>query len=334
MREGEKLEEASRRLEEMQTKLIFHERIQAKAERQRAKLRRAQIQLQERERQERILRQEVERQEKTNIHLEQKFTSLEDEVEVKTVKLKKLIKRFQESKNEIKDMKAQNQREREDLWEMRRELQRLSNSLLSIISYLHLSPLDLRVMWNGMTRRTSGIWFLRRIKFIPYIPYVVFECEAREFQSYLSLWCLFLTFISFSQDHSNICITHLLSTRKSTLEYKLNYYDKLNSRFALEHRYVRLREKVRDDLSVIMPKKEPFDKNPRYRTENLVQIPLYVRVRRVFCTLETLTHVRTTLARRQILNLTCRVVFRKHWIFQFLFYEVSVHGGGSFYALW
>ena len=74
--------------------------------------------------QERILRQEVERQEKTNIHLEQKFTSLEDEVEVKTVKLKKLIKRFQESKNEIKDMKAQNQREREDLWEMRRELQR------------------------------------------------------------------------------------------------------------------------------------------------------------------------------------------------------------------
>ena len=70
------------------------------------------------------MRQEVERQEKTNIHLEQKFTSLEDEVEVKTVKLKKLIKRFQESKNEIKDMKAQNQREREDLWEMRRELQR------------------------------------------------------------------------------------------------------------------------------------------------------------------------------------------------------------------
>ena len=73
--------------------------IQAKAERQRAKLRRAQIQLQERERQERILRQEVERQEKTNIHLEQKFTSLEDEVEVKTVKLKKLIKRLTYSKN-------------------------------------------------------------------------------------------------------------------------------------------------------------------------------------------------------------------------------------------
>jgi len=133
LRESEKLEDAAKRLEEMQTKLIFHERIQAKAERQRAKLRRAQIQLQERERQERILRQEVERQEKTNIHLEQKFTSLEDEVEVKTMKLKKLFKRYQEIRNEIKDVKAQNQREREELWEMRRELQRQIQLKQSII---------------------------------------------------------------------------------------------------------------------------------------------------------------------------------------------------------
>ena len=38
--------------------------------------------------------EQVQRREQTNMHLEQKFTSLEEEVEVKTAKLRKLIDRF------------------------------------------------------------------------------------------------------------------------------------------------------------------------------------------------------------------------------------------------
>ena len=45
---------------------------------------------------------------------------------------------------------------------------------------LHLSPLVLRVMWNGMMRRTSGIWYLRRTKFILYIPHVRLREKVRD----------------------------------------------------------------------------------------------------------------------------------------------------------
>ena len=110
----------------MQTKLIFHERIQAKAERQRAK-RRAQIQLQERERQERMLRQEVERQ-KTNIHLEQKFTSLEDD-RSQDSQVEEIDQTISRVKNEIKDMSAESTW-REDVGNAREATSFNSNSLL------------------------------------------------------------------------------------------------------------------------------------------------------------------------------------------------------------
>ena len=222
-RESKKLEEASRRLEEMQTKLIFNERIHAKAERQRAKLRRAQIQLQERERQERILKQEVERQEKTNIHLEQKFTSLEDEVEVKTAKLQKLISRYKEMKNEIKDVKTQNQREREDLWDMRRELQRqIQLKQLIIDNFVSPSQAARFDLSNNEGVQCNLQW----------------DDESDEWR--------------------------MISKEESIRSL---------------HPIRPLQYGERRPVSDYAKERAKLDKNPRYRTENVVEIPLYTHKR-------------------------------------------------------
>ena len=85
---------------------------------------RANVELQERELQERRLRQQVKEREQSNVHMEQKFTSLEEEVQMKTAKLKKLFGRYQQAKQDIKESRIRNQREREELWEMRRTLER------------------------------------------------------------------------------------------------------------------------------------------------------------------------------------------------------------------
>eukprot|EP00941_MAST-03F_sp_MAST-3F-sp1_P006050 g6050.t1 len=112
------------RLQEMESKLIYGKQVAKKAAKQKAELRQASIELRERERQEREMKKEVDRQEEINMELEKKFSTLEEEVEQKTMKLKKLFARYNDGKKEIKEMKDEYSQHRDELWDMVRELRR------------------------------------------------------------------------------------------------------------------------------------------------------------------------------------------------------------------
>lgn len=66
----------------------------------------------------------LEEQEKNNLGMNETFTSLQQEVDFKTKKLKKYFAKFQSLKQEIKDIEEANSKERRELEEAQAELQR------------------------------------------------------------------------------------------------------------------------------------------------------------------------------------------------------------------
>ncbi len=79
----------------MEEKLIKGGEVLSKAAQHEAALRRAQAELQERRAQEVALARELAEKEELNLQLEEHFSSLQEEVEVKTKKLKKLWNKYQ-----------------------------------------------------------------------------------------------------------------------------------------------------------------------------------------------------------------------------------------------
>lgn len=70
------------------------------------------------------MQQLLEKQEESNLGINESFTSLQQEVEVKTKKLKKYFAKFQQLKQEIKDSNETNAKERQELEQTQTELLR------------------------------------------------------------------------------------------------------------------------------------------------------------------------------------------------------------------
>jgi kinesin family protein 3/17 len=68
------------------------------------------------------LEKDLKEKEEINIQIEEEYSNLQEEATSKTKKLKKLWNMCMEQKSELKDLKAEHQREREDLLETIREL--------------------------------------------------------------------------------------------------------------------------------------------------------------------------------------------------------------------
>ena len=130
-READEKKEIARRqkvmekqLKEMETKLIKGGEIISKASQQEINLRRAEQELRERSLQEARLAQELVSKEEANLQLEEHFSSLQEEVEVKTRKLKKLYSKYQAALKEQEDLQMEFQTERNDMLEAIRQLTR------------------------------------------------------------------------------------------------------------------------------------------------------------------------------------------------------------------
>ena len=118
------------KLKQMEEKLLIGGQLMDKAAKQESELRRAELELEERRRQEKDLARELAEKEETNLMMEEQYVSLQDEVEVKTKKLKKLWTKYQAAKSEVKDLHGEFQREREDMLDTIRErVLPLANSL-------------------------------------------------------------------------------------------------------------------------------------------------------------------------------------------------------------
>jgi hypothetical protein len=91
----------------MEEKLIKGGEVISKAAQQEAALRKAEKELRERQMQEAALARELAEKEEANLQLEEHFSSLQEEVEVKTKKLKKLWGKFQQAQREVKEQEEE-----------------------------------------------------------------------------------------------------------------------------------------------------------------------------------------------------------------------------------
>ncbi|KAG5178547.1 kinesin-like protein [Tribonema minus] len=112
------------KLKAMEEKLIQGGEIMDKAARQEAQLRQAQQELELQRAQEAALARELAEREEGLADLDRDFQDLQEEVEVKTRKLKKLWGKYQAAQAEVADIQAEFQGEREDLLDAIRQLSR------------------------------------------------------------------------------------------------------------------------------------------------------------------------------------------------------------------
>ncbi|KAJ1426240.1 kinesin-like protein, partial [Ochromonadaceae sp. CCMP2298] len=121
-------------LKAMEEKLIKGGEVISKASKQEAALRQAETELRERQVQEAVLARELAEKEEANLQLEEHFSSLQEEVEVKTKKLKKLWGRYQAAEREAKDLQEEFGTERNDMLDTIRQLTRTMKLKETLIS--------------------------------------------------------------------------------------------------------------------------------------------------------------------------------------------------------
>lgn len=81
-------------------------------------------QLAEKKRLEREMQQKLEQQEESNLGLQEQYSSIQQEIEIKTKKLKKYFLKYQSLNEEIQDLQETNDKERQELEQTQSELQR------------------------------------------------------------------------------------------------------------------------------------------------------------------------------------------------------------------
>lgn len=142
----------SKKLQQMEEKLIKGGEMISKAAKQEALLRKAQTELQERQMQEAKLARELSEKEEMNLQLEEHFSSMQEEVEVKTKKLKKLWSKYQTAVREAQDLQEEFQRERSDMLDAIRELtQTVKLKDLIITNFIPedvAKSIEKRATWN------------------------------------------------------------------------------------------------------------------------------------------------------------------------------------------
>mmetsp|Transcript_23582 Transcript_23582/g.22728 ORF Transcript_23582/g.22728 Transcript_23582/m.22728 type:complete len:780 (-) Transcript_23582:114-2453(-) len=120
----EQKQKLAAKLKAMEEKLIKGGEVISKASKQEGLLRKAEKELRERQQEEARLARELAEKEEANLQLEEHFSSLQEEVEVKTKKLKKLWATFQGAVREQQDLQEEFQTDRSDMLDTIRQLSR------------------------------------------------------------------------------------------------------------------------------------------------------------------------------------------------------------------
>ena len=151
------------KLKQMEEKLISGGEMMTKASQQEGLLRKAEMELRLKQQQENMLSRELAEKEEANLQLEEHFSSLQEEVEVKTKKLKKLFTKYQQAQQEAIDIKGEFQTERTDLVDTIRHLTRTIKLKDAIIANFvpeeSAANLEKRALWN----EEMDCWTMSRI---------------------------------------------------------------------------------------------------------------------------------------------------------------------------
>jgi len=151
------------KMNQMKQKLIVGGEMMDKAAKQEAQLRRAKLALEERAEREQELAQELAEKEEERLRLDEQYSSLQDEVEDKTNKLKKLWTKYQTATREVQDIQEEFQAEREDMLDTIRQLSRqlkLKELLLeNFVPPEDSAKLERRARWDD----DHDAWFVPRL---------------------------------------------------------------------------------------------------------------------------------------------------------------------------
>lgn len=132
------------------------------AEEQEKMLEESARELKKRKKKEAKLREQLEQKEAERLDIEERYASLQEEAVGKTKKLKEVWKQFQQTKEEIAEMRADFQQENEEILETIRELSReVKLQTLIMDSYIppdYQEQLELCAMWHEDT----GEWHMVR----------------------------------------------------------------------------------------------------------------------------------------------------------------------------
>ena len=157
---------AAHRLKELQSKLVVGgENLLDRSRRQADEQRELEEELAERRRQEQQLAAELEAEEEARLGLEEQYSSLQEEIEGKTRKLKKLWGKYKAAQAEVQDQQNEFQREKEDILDTVRELSRqLKLRQLIMTSYIpleQLSKIERCSEWDEATEQ----WRINRLQY-------------------------------------------------------------------------------------------------------------------------------------------------------------------------
>jgi len=140
------------RLKAMEAKLIQGGKMMDMAAIQEAELREANLKLAQKHEEERRMQVEMKLKEEQALAIEEQFGNVQEEVEMKTKKLKKLWLKFQESEQNLKDEKKAFQLEKEDMLDTIRALTsqlKLKNLILdNFIPASNVEDIESRAVWN------------------------------------------------------------------------------------------------------------------------------------------------------------------------------------------
>ena len=95
---------------------------------------RAQVELEERRREQEVLNERLREKEEMAAENESKYADIKEEAEVKTKKLKKLWKKYEDTKREVDELQQEFRDERDELYESVREQERQLKLLNLIVN--------------------------------------------------------------------------------------------------------------------------------------------------------------------------------------------------------
>lgn len=118
----------------MEEKLVVGHADEETVRKREEDLLRAQVELEERRREQEVLNERLREKEEMAAENESKYADIKEEAEVKTKKLKKLWKKYEETKREVDELQQEFRDERDELYESVREQERQLKLLNLIVN--------------------------------------------------------------------------------------------------------------------------------------------------------------------------------------------------------
>eukprot|EP00358_Blepharisma_japonicum_P002806 CAMPEP_0202947020 /NCGR_PEP_ID=MMETSP1395-20130829/10481_1 /ASSEMBLY_ACC=CAM_ASM_000871 /TAXON_ID=5961 /ORGANISM="Blepharisma japonicum, Strain Stock R1072" /LENGTH=740 /DNA_ID=CAMNT_0049647983 /DNA_START=42 /DNA_END=2264 /DNA_ORIENTATION=- len=160
----EKQQRLLKKLKEMEEKVCVGTQIMEQAVTQEQELQKAKQEVEKRRKQEMLLERQLKEKEELNFQLVDKFNSLQEELDTKNKKLKKLWSKYQSTATDLRDMKQEIQKEKEDMMDtirvLTQQLKLKSTLIENFVPKEESEKIEKRALWD----EAEDDWVLQPLK--------------------------------------------------------------------------------------------------------------------------------------------------------------------------